>query len=75
MKYKLGEVFSVLGVEGTVAHINRGFAWLVPVNEGDLFNGHHTLRGVAFAKLDANGRSTDGVKAHRVMPVATSGAV
>ena len=73
MKYEVGDKFTIMGVDGVVAHVNRGFAWLVPANEGDVFNGQRTMVGVAFAKIDGKGKDVNGVKAYPIRP--KSGAV
>lgn len=74
MKYELGDLFSVDGIIGEVAFINRGFAWLVPIAEKTSKNGDVYLKGLVFAKIDKEGRTPNGSKASAVKPKG-SGAV
>lgn len=70
MKYSLGDKFIVNGVEGTVAYINDGKAWLVPCileDNEDSFDGKPLLKGVVFTKIDSVGLSNKGDKAYPIV--------
>ncbi len=60
MIYRLDEILTIAGIQGIVAYVNNGSAWIKPIPEYEsqkrTFNGKNLLSGVVFAKLDSNGR-------------------
>lgn len=76
MKYQLGDLFLLDGVEAKVAFINSsGKAYLTPVNDGDYYNIQPALRGVVFAVLDAKRREVKSGKKALVINKHNCGAV
>ncbi len=60
MKFQIGDVFVVNGIESEVVYTNHGDAWFAPVADEELPNGHKLLKNCVFAKADSKGRLVDG---------------
>lgn len=64
MRYCIGDKFVLQGIESTVRFINSsGHAYIVPDNDGEVYNNEYTAKGLVFAILDAKGKDKLGNKA------------
>lgn len=62
--YKIGQKVKVAGIKAKVALVGtQGYAYLVPLDLGVVYNNYPTLLGVVFAVLDTKGKDSLGNKA------------
>jgi len=68
IKYKEGDRVIIDGIEAEVCAISRsGYAYLVPLNDGDLYHSEYTLKGVVFAILNTKGKDRYGKRAQSMI--------
>lgn len=60
MKYAIGDRFLLGLVEVEIVYINRGKAWLAPLEDEDLAEGVKVFRGLAMTNINAQGQLPDG---------------
>lgn len=64
MRYAIGDRFVLDGVECEVGFINgKGYAYVLPLHDGDFYGSYKTLKGLVFAILDQKGKDKFGHKA------------